>query len=683
MATLSTSRTAFYGNTEASGQSFVGTSYNGNSQEVCVTRYKFTTDSAGATAISFKTSQCTLTVAGHSTSNDSVVNIRFIINTSATNYINPNTTKRNAGYGYSTNLSYKLANYDDTSSYIKGTIKANDAHPVTLQPNTTYYLWVFPASNFAGYTRWNLGTCTVTTSGSVVQPSALTVSDGVFGAPIGITLSNSASVTNTVSVACAGHTETLQTESSENSLIWTPSIATYAPDVSGAYATATITTTTYYNDSAIGSNSKDITVRFNASDVGPTITINSVAPDNTGTDAASFGDIFIVGRSKVKSTISASTGAGASISEYSIVVNGITTTVNSLTSNAITSANAINTSGINIPYTVSAIDTRGFSFTQQGTVGTSQSPVYAYENPKIDEIIIFRCDSNGNRDDAGTYISVQATPGVSDLGTSGGNPRNTVVEFKACSAESGGSYNTEQDIDKVPPIGPTIISLDRDSQPGSGSPDKSYTVRIRIKDSLENEEFATRIIPSQKWAIKFNSDASAVAFGKSPECTGSNYLEIPVNWSIRRRETSSPNTEHVALFDDNFVNVIYPVGSIYMSVNSTSPETLFGGTWERITGRFLLAATDNGDSGASQAAGNTGGEAEHTLTVDEIPSHTHSVKHYSTNTAADPAATSFDLSSQKNLTNANSSYGPLPTGGGQAHNNMPPYLAVYVWKRTA
>ena len=71
----------------------------------------------------------------------------------------------------------------------------------------------------------------------------------------------------------------------------------------------------------------------------------------------------------------------------------------------------------------------------------------------------------------------------------------------------------------------------------------------------------------------------------------------------------------------------YPIGSIYMSVNSTSPATLFGGTWERITGKFLLSATDNGSSGASQAAGNTGGAATVKLTSAQsgVPAHAHSL----------------------------------------------------------
>lgn len=69
----------------------------------------------------------------------------------------------------------------------------------------------------------------------------------------------------------------------------------------------------------------------------------------------------------------------------------------------------------------------------------------------------------------------------------------------------------------------------------------------------------------------------------------------------------------------------YPVGSIYMSVNSANPATLFGGEWERITGKFLLSATDNGSSGASQAAGNTGGAATVTLTAAQsgVPAHSH------------------------------------------------------------
>lgn len=118
----------------------------------------------------------------------------------------------------------------------------------------------------------------------------------------------------------------------------------------------------------------------------------------------------------------------------------------------------------------------------------------------------------------------------------------------------------------------------------------------------------------------------------------------------------------------------YPVGSIYMSVSSTNPHDLFGGTWVQIQDTFLLAA------GTTYAAGATGGEATHTLTVQEMPSHTHNVDSNTGSPVAYVPSSHGDIGGNgKNI----ATRAILATGGGQAHNNMPPYLAVYVWKRTA
>ena len=67
------------------------------------------------------------------------------------------------------------------------------------------------------------------------------------------------------------------------------------------------------------------------------------------------------------------------------------------------------------------------------------------------------------------------------------------------------------------------------------------------------------------------------------------------------------------------INLIYPIGSIYLSVNSTSPQQLFGGEWEQIKDKFLLSAGDTYSSGSE------GGEATHTLTNDEMPAHRHTI----------------------------------------------------------
>ena len=128
----------------------------------------------------------------------------------------------------------------------------------------------------------------------------------------------------------------------------------------------------------------------------------------------------------------------------------------------------------------------------------------------------------------------------------------------------------------------------------------------------------------------------------------------------------------------------YPVGSIYMSVGETSPASLFGGTWERIEDRFLLA------SGSGYASGTEGGEAEHTLTADEIPVHSHAGIYWGNNTLPSREISHDSGTSCRQVTSTGGAgsitsnrYVTGDAGGGAAHNNMPPYLAVNVWKRVA
>jgi len=118
---------------------------------------------------------------------------------------------------------------------------------------------------------------------------------------------------------------------------------------------------------------------------------------------------------------------------------------------------------------------------------------------------------------------------------------------------------------------------------------------------------------------------------------------------------------------------IFPMGYIYMSVENVDPGRLFGGTWTKLGGRFLLAAGD------TYAAGSTGGAATHTLTVAQMPAHKHKIARV-TNTRG-------DSDYYKGFSVTYYSSDPLVTrthlaGGGQAHNNMPPYLAVNMWERT-
>ena len=126
---------------------------------------------------------------------------------------------------------------------------------------------------------------------------------------------------------------------------------------------------------------------------------------------------------------------------------------------------------------------------------------------------------------------------------------------------------------------------------------------------------------------------------------------------------------------------VYPVGSIYMSVNNTNPSTLFGGTWEQLKDRFLLGAGDSYSNGAA------GGEATHTLTQNEMPVHAHKPHQWTIIVSNNANSGNYNNPSGKFFKifkdDANQNRWTGDSGGGQAHNNMPPYLVVYMWKRTA
>ena len=130
---------------------------------------------------------------------------------------------------------------------------------------------------------------------------------------------------------------------------------------------------------------------------------------------------------------------------------------------------------------------------------------------------------------------------------------------------------------------------------------------------------------------------------------------------------------------NNFIDTIYPLGSIYITTSNTHPNVLFPNTfWIPIYDRFLIGG------GKSYKVGSTGGEATHTLTANEMPAHAHYMA--SGNSGGDstwePDAGSYLIDSvTTNKTTYWAQLGMNDAGGSAAHNNMPPYLAVYIWKR--
>lgn len=189
------------------------------------------------------------------------------------------------------------------------------------------------------------------------------------------------------------------------------------------------------------------------------------------------------------------------------------------------------------------------------------------------------------------------------------------------------------------------------------------TAQATESDFMPAPTGATMVDASMRIVIVINSDVNVTA-----------KIDYDAYATIKYVDSAD---EKLQATIDAILSRIYPVGSIYLSVDSTSPESIFGGTWEPIpTGKMLLSAGDG------YAVESTGGEAEHTLTVDELPSHSHDmiIKNTNENGRTDEANNSGSGSSGfENF----ATWHTKTTGGGKAHNNLPPYLAVYMWKRIA
>ncbi len=127
-----------------------------------------------------------------------------------------------------------------------------------------------------------------------------------------------------------------------------------------------------------------------------------------------------------------------------------------------------------------------------------------------------------------------------------------------------------------------------------------------------------------------------------------------------------------------------PVGTLYYNQNDISEDIkrYFYGTWERAKG-FFAVAVDEDDSDFVE--GKTGGEKTHKLTVNEMPSHSHNIV-YSNNGKFIQFGTggnNYNLQWGSAGFNGGAETIAASTGGGQAHNNLPPYKSFYAWIRVS
>ncbi len=523
MAKIPTSNiSCFVAGTEYAGIAAVGTTFDGNYNYKVTCRFKFTTSDDGATSVSFTNTGVGLGVGSNA---DNIARLYFDITDSATKY----KTYQGNDYGK------KITTYNYSEHTLGGSMS------IKLMPNKTYYLWIFPASNFSSYTRLNIGSCNLTTSGKYGTASTITCSNFTIGndASTTITLSNSVSgIKNTLEVIYGGTTrETLLNNSSSMSKVWEPNLATYAPLAAGTkYINVTLKCTTKYGTSTWGTSTKTVKLTFPSSgddSIVPAISSATAAVVNSNASLPNLSlfSVYIQGYSKLSVSVATNSNAstignryGSTIASYSLAVDG--KTYNGTNSDAdVTSFNLTSdpiTSSGNIPYTFTVTDSRGYTASTSGTIS-----VDAYSKPAITSYTLDRRNDNSQPADDGQRLYASAAvslPSVmkSDLPTG-------LTNYLRAAFKTTGSW-TQETITSGADISTGDLLLTN-----TLSADSTYAARITITDALGNTTTVTKTIPAASWALKFTIDSgkvNACGIGKAPEDT--NVLEIPSTWDFVR-----------------------------------------------------------------------------------------------------------------------------------------------------
>lgn len=416
---------------------------------------------------------------------------------------------------------------------------------------------------------------------------------------------------------------------------WTPPIAWASQNTGGKTVDVTLTTKTYRGGSLVGTKEQTLRATIPQS-LGPAVQTGwcAASPDNSGGKASGL-QAWVRGYSRAEITFNAgkiTCQYGATVAGYEIVCGGRSVKAAPYRTDVL--------QGLTASVLCRVTDSRGYSAETTLTVQLND-----YAPPVLTGLALYRSDGAGLAADEGTHICGRCTLAFSALG---GANACTLTGYwaTATGAWSAGTAMTSG--------ADCIITGDTDILPAA-----SYRARIVARDSLGNEAAYETAIPTSRVTVHLAEGGRAVGIGKYAEHERA--VDLAEDWDIWFR-------------GGRLLDAIWPVGSVYISVTDTSPEALFGGIWQRIEDRFLLAAGD------SYPLGSTGGEVQHALTAAELPQHTHGYDYTGQSDVTGVTAIRvYDGDSRLN------EYKGKATSncGGQAHNNMPPYMAVNIWKRTA
>ncbi|GAA5409967.1 hypothetical protein SuUB92_19400 [Streptococcus uberis] len=476
------------------------------------------------------------------------------------------------------------------------------------------------------------------------RTSTITVPTATLGSSINIAISKAdTNYTSTLRYEWYGSTGTIVDKTTSTSYSWTPPLGLASGIPNSVSGSGKIFIDTYSGTTLLGTSSATLTANVPSS-VVPTLSSVTLSDTNSKVSAILTSPNFLQVLSNIAVNFTGASGAyGSTIQSYKAEIVG---------KNQSTASNGgtLGVMNYNGSYTIrsTVTDSRGrTSAPVDTTINIIEYflPVFYYEASRIG------ADSQ--------TIQVKRNAKIAPISV-GGTQKNTMtITFRTSLAGKNTWTTSQTGGGSWTAINTLTDSLD--SLSGVFSVSSSYDIEGTISDRFSGD-------------IKFSDTIGTKVVVSSKDKDGRHGFGRIADKSLPAGSVDIAGV--FAMSGKQLLDVFYPIGTIYESTKPDNPATFMGGTWSRFGNGHVLVGVDETDPTFNVPL-QIGGEKSHTLSIQEIPSHTHGFRGGGENNyvRVEPSSTyGYSGNSDKTTT---------ATGGGQAHNNLQPYVTIYRWQRTA